>query len=188
MSSFSVLPRHRNRKGVGKKYQNREIHQNCLFHLITSRLRPSRKIPPGPRKITDDPISQNSVPRMIGVKGGRNVVPELAEVGSVIKREGFAGGAAAAAARGPGGGAIVPCHAIVSEYQCSSFRNPRKLLGNKHFYCVPGTQYKHLKTNGKSTIFAFPSTPGHCHEEPENEIPRHGILVHGIIGNEELGH
>ena len=40
--------------------------------------------------------------------GGRNVAPELAEVGSVIKREGFAVGAAAAdAARGPGGGAIV---------------------------------------------------------------------------------
>ena len=42
------------------------------------------------------------------MKGGRNVAPELAEVGSVIKREGFAVGAAAAdAARGPGGGAIV---------------------------------------------------------------------------------
>ena len=33
-----------------------------------------------------------------------------------------------------------------------------------------------------------PSTPGRCHEEPETEIPRHGILVNGIIGNEELGH
>ena len=42
------------------------------------------------------------------MKGGTNVAPELAEVGSVIKREGFAVGAAAAdAARGPGGGAIV---------------------------------------------------------------------------------
>ena len=40
--------------------------------------------------------------------GGANAAPELAEVGSVIKREGFAVGAAAAdAARGPGGGAIV---------------------------------------------------------------------------------
>ena len=45
----------------------------------------------------------------IGVKGGANAAPELAEVGSVIKREGFAVGAAAAdAARGTGGGAIVP--------------------------------------------------------------------------------
>ena len=45
------------------------------------------------------------------MKGGTNVAPELAEVGSVIKREGFAvGAAAAAAARGPGGGAIVLCH------------------------------------------------------------------------------
>ena len=42
------------------------------------------------------------------MKGGANAAPELAEVGSVIKREGFAVGAAAAdAARGPGGGAIV---------------------------------------------------------------------------------
>ena len=42
----------------------------------------------------------------VGVKGGTNVAPELAEVGSVIKREGFAV-VAADAARGPGGGAIV---------------------------------------------------------------------------------
>ena len=47
------------------------------------------------------------------MKGGANAAPELAEVGSVIKREGFAVGAAAAdAARGPGGGAIVPCHGL----------------------------------------------------------------------------
>ena len=47
------------------------------------------------------------------MKGGANAAPELAEVGSVIKREGFAVGAAAAdAARGPGGGAIVLCHGI----------------------------------------------------------------------------
>ena len=54
---------------------------------------------------------QNSAPGgfcFVGVKGGANAAPELAEVGSVIKREGFAVGAAAAdAARGPGGGAIV---------------------------------------------------------------------------------
>ena len=49
----------------------------------------------------------------IGVKGGTNVAPELSRVGSAIKREGFAVGAAdAAAARGPGGGAIVPCHGM----------------------------------------------------------------------------
>ena len=41
------------------------------------------------------------------MKGGTNVAPELSEVGSVMEREGFAVGAAAAAARGPGGGAIV---------------------------------------------------------------------------------
>ena len=47
------------------------------------------------------------------MKGGANAAPELAEVGSVIKREGFAVGAAAAdAARGPGGGAIVLCHGM----------------------------------------------------------------------------
>ena len=42
------------------------------------------------------------------MKGGTNVAPELSEVGSVMEREGFAvGAAAAAAARGPGGGAMV---------------------------------------------------------------------------------
>ena len=60
-----MLPRHRNRKRVGREYQNSGIYQNYLFHLITSRLRASRNIPLGPRKITDDPIGQNTVPRMI---------------------------------------------------------------------------------------------------------------------------
>ena len=47
------------------------------------------------------------------MKGGAHATPELAEVGSVIKREGFAVGAtAAAAARGPRGGAIVLCHGM----------------------------------------------------------------------------
>ncbi len=47
------------------------------------------------------------------MKGGANAAPELAEVGSVIKREGFSVGAAAAdAARGPGGGAIVLCDGL----------------------------------------------------------------------------
>ena len=79
-------------------------------------------------------------------------------------------------------------HAILMEYLCSSYRDPRKQWKNKHLYCARRAQYKPLKTNGKSTISAFPSTLGHCHEEPENEIPRHGILVNGIIGNAELGH
>ena len=79
-------------------------------------------------------------------------------------------------------------HAILVECLCSSYRDPRKQWKNKHLYCSRREQYKPFKTNGKSTIFAFPSTPGRCHEEPENEIPRHRILVNGIFGNEELEH